>query len=90
LHWISQKIVQSVQSFDQLRMSGKNKSAHGEPVEPSVQASTPDQVRGRLSFLPRDTGADEGGGLNGLNDLNCLNQKKHCYPVTPVPQSLRG
>ena len=27
------------------------------------------------SFLPRDAGEDEGGGLNGLNDLNCLNKK---------------
>jgi hypothetical protein len=25
------------------------------------------------SFLPRDAGEDEGGGLNGLNDWNVLN-----------------
>jgi hypothetical protein len=70
LYWISQKIVQSVQS---LRL-----------VQPlrSVQASA--------SFLPRVAGEDDGGGLNGLNDLNGLNQKKHCYSIIPIPQSLRA
>jgi hypothetical protein len=29
-----------------------------------VPTPTPDQVRGRLSFLPRVAGEDEGGGLN--------------------------
>ena len=45
----------------------------------AVQTPSPDQVRGRLFILPRVAGEDRGGGLNGaerlngLNDLNCLN-----------------
>jgi hypothetical protein len=28
-------------------------------------------------FPPRVAGEDEGGGLNGLKGLNCLNEKEH-------------
>jgi hypothetical protein len=43
------------------------------PKVPIVPAPAPDQVQGRLSFLPRDAGEDQEGGLNGLNSLNVLN-----------------
>jgi len=45
----------------------------------NVPTPTPDRVRGRLSFLPRDAGEDEGGGLNGaqrLNGWNGLNARR--------------
>jgi hypothetical protein len=43
-------------------------------------APTPDQVRGRLFFLPRHAAEEKGGGLNGLNGLNVLNPIHHLYP----------
>jgi hypothetical protein len=42
-------------------------------------------VKAPTSFLPRDAGEDEGGGLNGLNGLNYLNQKGHHHSSTPTP-----
>jgi hypothetical protein len=39
-----------------------------------VQAVQTDQIP--TSFLPRDAGEDEGGGLNDLNDWNGLNARE--------------
>jgi hypothetical protein len=47
-----------------------NGSVQVVPVFQITQAPT--------SFLPRDAGEDEGGGLNGLNILNFLNDH---FPV---------
>jgi hypothetical protein len=41
------------------------------PIVPAVQSLR--SVRAPTSILPRVAGEDEGGGLNGLNDLNSLN-----------------
>jgi hypothetical protein len=36
--------------------------------------------KGPSTFLPRDAGEDEGGGLNGLNDWNVLNESAAAIP----------